>query len=679
MINQNNPLLSKWNTPFNAPPFDIIQPTHFKEAINKAIKQAENEIELIANNKNTPAFENTIVALERSGELLGKIAAILFNLNSAETSKEIQFAAMEASPAFTRFSNAVTLNPKLFERVKNIFENKTSLKLNSEQTALLEKKYKNFILGGAGLSDENKKRFMQITEELSTLGLKFDENLLEETNAWTLHITDKKSLDGLPESLVEMAAEEAKTKNVKGWIFTLHAPSYIPFMQFSSSRELREKMFMAYLSRCFNGNKFDNRDIVLKIVNLRIELAQILGFKNYAELALEDRMADSPEKVDNFLNDLYIASESGAKRDFNNVILHAKKLGHKGDIERWDWMYYSEKLRKSLYDFDDETLKPWFKLENVEKAIFSLASTLFGISFKLNNAIPVYHPEVKAYEVYDNDGVFLSLLYLDYHPRQGKSGGAWMTSYRDQKIIDDIDIRPFISIVTNFTRHTKTKPSLLSHNEMTTFLHEFGHALHGMLTKCNYESLSGTNVARDFVELPSQLMENYAFEAEWLQTWAVHYKTGEKLPAQYIKKIKEASIFNEGYAMFRQLGFGFLDMMWHTLTSQIKGDITTFDNSALKKTELFPKIPNTAISCSFSHIFGGGYAAGYYGYKWAEVLDADAFEYFSEKGIFDAETAASFRQNILEKGASEKPMELYIKFRGKEPSINPLLKRSGLN
>ena len=673
-----NPLLTEWDVPFSAPPFDIIKPAHFKEAIDKAIKEAENEIELIANNVNAPTFENTIAALERSGELLGKIAAVLFNLNSAETSKELQLAAQEASPALTRFSNAVTLNPKLFERVKNIFENRDSLGLNSEETALLEKKHKNFVLGGAGLSDEKKERFMQITEKLSTLGLKFDENLLEETNAWTLRVTDEESLDGLPETLIETAAAEAKSQNTEGWIFTLHSPSYVPFMQFSSKRELREKMYRAYSSRCFNGNQFDNRELVQKIVNLRIELAQILGFKSYAELALEERMADSPEKVNTFLNDLYNASEAGAKRDFNNVKLHAERLDHKEDIERWDWLYYSEKLRKSLYDIDDETLRPWFKLENVENAIFNLAATLFGISFRLNDKIPVYHPEVKVYEVYNEDESFLSLLYLDYHPRQGKSGGAWMTSYRDQKIIDGVDVRPFISIVTNFTRPTETKPSLLSHNEIITFLHEFGHALHGMLAKCNYESLSGTNVARDFVELPSQFMENYAFEEEWLQTWAVHYLTGEKLPMRYIKKIKEAAIFNEGYAMFRQLGFGFLDMTWHTQTLPVNSDITAFENSAMTKTELFPKTPYSNVSCSFSHIFGGGYAAGYYGYKWAEVLDADAFEYFSEKGIFDAETAASFRQNILEKGASEKPMELYVRFRGKKPSIEPLLKRSGL-
>ena len=675
---RKNPLLTEWNAPFNAPPFSIIKPVHFKEAINKAIKEAENEINIIANNENVPTFENTIEALERSGEFLSRITPILFNLNCAETSKKLQHAAQEASPALTRFSNSITLNPKLFERIKHIYENKDALELNNEQTSLLEKKYKNFVLGGAGLSDEDKNRFMQITEELSMLGLKFDENLLEETNAWTLHITDKELIDELPETLIETAAAEAKSKNAEGWIFTLHAPSYLPFMQFSPQRELREKMFKAYSSRCFNGNKFDNRDIIHKIVNLRVELAQILGFRNYAELALEDRMADSPRKVNAFLNDLYNASKLGAKRDFNRVKAYARKLGHKGCFERWDWHYYSEKLRKSLYNIDNETLRPWFELEKVENAIFNLATSMFGISFKLNDTIPVYHHEVKVYEVYNHDKSFLSLLYLDYHPRPAKSGGAWMTCYRDQKIINGVDVRPFVSIVTNFTRPTATKPSLLSHNEVITFLHEFGHALQGMLSKCNYGSLSGTNVARDFVELPSQFMENYAFEGKWLQTWAVHYKTGKKLPMPYIKKIKKAAIFNEGYAMFRQLAFGFLDMKWHTLTSPVNSDITLFEDSAMKKTKLFPKTPDLNISCSFSHIFGGGYAAGYYGYKWAEVLDADAFEYFSEKGIFDAETSDSFRRNILEKGASEKPMDLYVKFRGKKPSIEPLLKRGGL-
>lgn len=678
MTNQTNPLLVRWNTPFNAPPFNLIEPLHFKQAIGMAIKEAENETALIAGNNDSPTFDNTIAALEQSGELLGRITAILFNLNSAETSRELQLAAQEASPELTRFSNSITLNAKLFERVKHVFENRNSLGLDNEQIALVEKKYKNFIMGGAGLDNEKKNRFMQITEKLSILTLKFDENLLEETNAWNLHITDSELLEGLPETLVETAAAEAKSRNTGGWIFTLHAPSYVPFMQFSEKRELREKMFRAYSSRCFRGNTSDNSDTVIKIINLRIELSQLLGFKNYAAMVLGDRMAGSPEEVNMFLSNLRHSSEAGAQRDFSNVTLHARKLGHNEDVQRWDWPYYSEKLRKSLYDIDDETLRPWFRLDDVQKAIFNLAGTLFGITFRPNSTVPVYHHEVKAYEVYDNNGAFLALLYLDYHPRPGKSGGAWMTTYRDQKVKHGTDVRPFISICANFTRPTGTKPSLLSHGEVTTFLHEFGHALHGMFAKCRYESLSGTNVARDFVELPSQLMENYAFEEKWLQTWAVHYQTGEKLPAAYIKKIKEAAVFNEGYAMYRQLGFSFLDMQWHTLASADGIGITQFERAAMKETELFPEVYGTNTSCSFSHIFGGGYAAGYYGYKWAEVLDADAFEYLSGKGIFDTETFASFRTNILEKGASEEPMTLYIRFRGKKPSVEPLLRRSGL-
>jgi peptidyl-dipeptidase Dcp len=674
----DNPLLKPWETPFGVPPFNLIEIPHYKPAVEKAIESASEEILSITDNPEEPDFENTIAALDRSGELLGRISSVLFNLNSAETGKELQAVAQEVSPLLTRFSNDITLNEKLFGRIKAVYNNKESAGLTTEQKILTERKYRNFILGGAGLEEDKRRRFREVSEELATLSLTFEENVLDETNSFELHLTDPADLAGLPESLIEMAAVEAAGREKTGWIFTLHFPSYMPFMQYSERRELRQKMAKAYSSRGFRGNKSDNSGNVLKIVNLRVEIAGILGFSSFAEMILGDRMADTPMKVENFLEELFTAAKLAAARDFDNVRKFAAGNGLTGPLHRWDWAYFSEKLKKKLYDIDDEILKPYFSLEKVEKAIFNLAGTLFGIRFSENRSIPLYHPDVKTYEVYDGNDTFLSMLYIDYHPRPGKNGGAWMTSYRDQKIINGNEVRPIISIVANFTRPSETRPALLTFNELTTFLHEFGHSLHGMLTKCTYESLSGTNVARDLVELPSQFMENYAFEKEWLDTWATHWQTGEKIPAEIIGKIKEVAAFNEGYTSLRQLGFGFLDMAWHIIKKPVDTNITEFENSAMEKTELFPKIEGTNMSTSFGHIFGGGYAAGYYGYKWAEVLDADAFSYFTEKGIFNKETAASFRENILEKGGSEKPHDLYIRFRGKEPSIEALLIRSGL-
>jgi len=674
----NNPLLQDWKTPFGTPPFHLIETIHFKPAIKKAIKSAGNEIKIITDNNELPDFENTIASLDRVGETLGRITSLLYNLNSAETNKSLQEVAQEVSPLLTRFSNDITLNEKLFERIKIVFKSMEFSGLNTEQKVLTEKKFRNFILGGAALKEEERKRFRAISEELATLSLKFEENILEETNSFELHITDKNDLAGLPESLIEMAAMEAEMRKKQGWIFTLHFPSYVPFMQYSERRVLREKMLKAYSSRAFRGNDNDNSQNALKIANLRLEIAGILGFSTFAEMILGDRMADTPEKVEKFLEELYVASKPAALRDFEHVSSIAESRGHTGAIERYDWAYYSEKLKKKLYDIDDEILKPYFSLEKVEAAILGLASALYGIRFIRNNTIPIYHPEVKTFEVYDYDKTFLSILYIDYHPRPGKNGGAWMTSYRDQKNENGNEVRPLVSIVANFTRQSETRPSLLSFNELTTLLHEFGHSLHGILSKCTYESLSGTNVARDFVELPSQFMENYAFEKEWLDTWAIHYITGEKIPVEIISKIKEASTFNEGYACYRQLSFGFLDMAWHTIIKPVETNISDFESVAMAKTELFPPIEGLNMSASFGHIFGGGYAAGYYGYKWAEVLDADAFSYFTETGIFNKETAAAFRKNILEKGGTENPHDLYVRFRGKEPSIDALLKRSGL-
>jgi len=673
-----NPLLEAWNTPYCTPPFDRIETKHFKPAAEEAILNANSEIKVISENPEPPTFDNTIVALENAGETLGKITSILFNLNSAETNKELQSVIQEISPLLTRFSNDITLNEKLFERINHLFEKKDSSGLNTEHKILLERKYRSFKLGGAGLSGSSKERFRVISEELATLSLKFDENVLEETNSFELHITDKENLEGLHDSLIEAAEKEATSREKKGWIFTLHYPSYVPFMQYSCKRSLRETMLKAYSKRGYNGNEFDNSQNVIKMVNLRLELANILGFSSFSEMVLGDRMADTADKVEKFLDDLYNASKPAAFRDLETVQLFAQESGLNDNLRRWDWAFYSEKLKKKLYDFDDEILKPYFLLEKVESAIFSLASDLYGINFTPVTNIPLYHNEVKTFEVFDSDNTFLSILYLDYHPRPGKSGGAWMTSYRDQKNENGIDTRPFISIVTNFTRPSDTRPSLLTFNELTTFLHEFGHALHGMLTRCTYESLSGTSVSRDFVELPSQFMENFAFEKEWLDKWATHFETGAKIPGILVDKIKEASTYNEGYACYRQLSFGLLDMAWHSILEPVTKTISEFEKEAMSKTELFPPVEGLNMSASFGHIFGGGYAAGYYGYKWAEVLDADAFSYFQETGIFNQKTAESFRRNILEKGGKEKPDKLYLNFRGKEPSIEALLKRSGL-
>lgn len=673
-----NPLLKDWNTPYGTPLFAEIRTEHFVPAVKEALEMAQKEIDAISRNAEAPDFENTIAALDSAGQALSRITSVLFNLNSAETNKALQECAREVSPLLARFSNDITLNPKLFERIAKVFEKKDEAGLTTEQKILLEKKHRSFILGGAGLPEEKRKRFREISEELARLSLEFEENVLEETNSWELHITSEDDLAGLPEGVIEAAAAEASSRKKEGWVFTLHFPSYVPFMQYSEKRDLREKILKAYSSRAFRGNEHDNSQNVIKITNLRLEVAKLLGFENYAAMALDDRMADTPEKVEKFLDELHTASNNAAKKDFENVHAFAAENGHKDTLQRWDWSFFSEKLKMKLYDIDDEILRPYFPLEKAEQAIFSLASRLYGIKFIRNETVQVYHPEVRVFEVYDEDGTFLAVFYTDYHPRPGKNGGAWMTSYRDQRIENGADVRPLISIVANFTRPTESRPSLLSFGEVTTFLHEFGHSLHGILTKCTYESLSGTGVARDFVELPSQFMENFAYEKEWLDTWAAHYQTGEKIPDEMIVKIRNAAVYNEGYSCMRQLGFSFLDMAWHTLKEPFRGSISDFEKKAMEGTELFPPVSGLNMSAQFNHIFSGGYAAGYYGYKWAEVLDADAFELFREKGIFNHEVASSFRKNILEKGGTEKPQELYRKFRGRDPQMDAFLKRSGL-
>ncbi len=682
-----NPLLQEWNTPFNIAPFELIKPEHYKPAVEQAIEMARREIDDIIANPAEPDFQNSVEALERAGSRLNQITALLFNLNSADTSPELQAAAMEVSPLLTSFANDITLNPALFLKVKSVYDKMDQLGLNPEQRILLDRKYKGFVRGGAALSDNDKEKFREITVELSTLSLKFEENVLAETNDFSLHLTSEQELAGLPFGIREAAAALAKEKGVEGWLFNLHAPSFVPFMQYADRRDLREKLFRAYSVRAFRGNEHDNKAIVKRIVELRLQLAQLLGFSDYASYALEERMASTPEEVNSFLQKLLEASTPAGKRDLEEMEQYARGLGFEDKIERWDWSYFSEKLRMERFKIDDEALRPYMPLEKVREAVLGLATTLYGLTFRENGEIPVYNNEVTAYEVHDGERGIIAILMLDFHPRPGKSGGAWMTGFREQSREPGAEVDshgetgrrviPVVSLVMNFTRPTPARPSLLSHSEMNTFLHEFGHALHGMLSDCTYESLAGTNVKRDFVELPSQILENWAWEKEWLDTWAAHWQTGEKIPDEILMQLKKSLTYNEGYACMRQLGFGLLDMAWHTLREPFDGDIVAFERAAMAPALLLPHANGSCMSVSFAHLFSGGYAAGYYGYKWAEVLDADAFSLFRERGIFDRETALAFRKNILEKGGSREPDELYRAFRGREPSLEPLIERSG--
>ena len=673
-----NPLLASFTTPHETPPFDKIETKDYEPAFDEAITEASEEIKAIASSSIPANFENTIIALDQTGEKLDTLSSIFFNLNSAYTNDAMQEISQRVSPKLTAFSNSVYMNPQLFARVKQVYEAQDSLELTPEQATLLEDTWKSFIRGGADLEGEARERFREISMELSQLGLKFEENTLAETNNFALHLTNPENLSGLPEGTIEMAAIAAREKDKEGWLFSLHAPSYIPFMKYADKRELREKMYRAYTSRGNRGNEYDNNEIVKKIVALRLEKAHLLGYQTYAEYVLSNRMAQTPEVVNSFLSQLLAASHPHALAEKAEVTEFAHRNGFEGELQRWDWAYYSNKLKQEKYALDDEMLKPYFKLENVQKGVFGLANRLYGITFHEVTDIPKYHEDVKTFEVYDCNGDFLAVLYTDFFPRESKNGGAWMTEYRGQYRKNGQDVRPLISIVMNFTKPTTSKPSLLTFDEVTTFLHEFGHSLHGMLSQCTYHSTGGTNVYRDFVELPSQIMENWALEKEWLDTWAVHYETGEKIPQEYINKIREAANFQSGYQSDRQLSFGMVDMAWHSITAPLTESVQAFENRAMASTESFPTVDSNCLSTAFGHIFSGGYAAGYYSYKWAEVLDADAFSVFKEKGIFDAATAASFRKNILEKGGSEHPMTLYKRFRGQEPSVDALLERSGL-
>lgn len=674
-----NPFLKPFDTPHGTPPFDKIKIEHFEPAFEEAMNQHNKEIDEIVNNSSSPTFSNTIVALENAGELMNRVGGVFFNLLSAESNDEMMEISQRLSPKLSEHSNNISLNEALFERIKAVYDQRNESGLNQEQIRLVEKYFEQFENSGATLSSADKAKYKELSIQLSKATLDFGQNALKESNKFEMLITDKVDLAGLPESVTEAAAAKAKSKNKDGWLFDLSAPSYLGFMKYSSNRDLREKLYMAYNTKSVKGGEFDNQAIVNKIVNLRLQIANLLGYESYADYILKNRMAKNKESVYNLLDDLAEAYSSIAHQEVNDVSDYAKKIeGTTIDIQPWDWSYYSDKLKDERFDLNDEMTRPYFELERVKKGVFGLATDLYGITFHKNENTPVYHPEVEAFDVIDNNGEFLAVLFTDFHPRDGKRAGAWMTSFREQFVKDGKDYRPHVSIVMNFTRPTDTKPALLTFDEVETFLHEFGHALHGMLAKSNYESLSGTSVFRDFVELPSQIMENWIVEKEYLDKFAYHYETGEKMPADLIQKLIDAANFNTGYLCLRQLSFGYLDMAWHSLSSSFDGDVREFERKAMDKVKLLPVIEDACMSTSFSHIFSGGYAAGYYGYKWAEVLDADAFSLFKEKGLFDKDTAKSFRENILEKGNTEDPMTLYKRFRGHEPSIEALLERSGV-
>ena len=674
-----NPLLHPFNTPFETPPFEEIKTEHFLPAIQVAIQEGKEEVNKITSTPEEPDFENTIEALERSGERVGLISGIFFNLNSAETNDEIQKIAREISPLLSEYSNDIMLDEELFQRIKAVHDQKEDLLLSPEEKTLLEKTYKSFVRNGANLSGDKKQRLREIDKELSQLSLVFGENVLKETNKYQLEIKEEKDLSGLPDHVVEAAAQTAKENGKEGsWIFTLQFPSYIPFMTYADNRELREKLFRAYGSKAYKGDEHDNQEVILKKVHLRQERAELLGYQSHADFVLEERMAESPGKVVDFLDNLLKYAKPVGEKEVQELTEYAKSMGGPEKLERWDIAYYSEKLKKEKYSIDDEMLKPYFKLENVIDGVFQVTGRLYGLQFKPLKNVQVYHPDVKVFEVLDEFNRHTAVLYADFFPRPGKRNGAWMTSFRGQKKMDGKDFRPHISIVCNFTKPTASKPSLLTFNEVTTLFHEFGHALHGMLANGKYESLSGTSVYWDFVELPSQVLENWVYEKESLDLFARHYESGEAIPEELVKRIKESANFMEAYQTVRQVGLAKLDMGWHMKKAVKVKDVGAYERELQKDTDLLPPVEGTNTSCSFSHIFQGGYASGYYSYKWAEVLDADAFEFFQERGIFNKDTADLFRKHILSAGGSEHPMELYKRFRGKEPSPEALLRRTGM-
>ncbi|MFD1166399.1 M3 family metallopeptidase [Sphingobacterium daejeonense] len=673
-----NILNKAFETNYNTAPFSKISNEDYIPAFQEAIADTKKEIEDIVGNDQAASFENTIEALSFSGLQLDRISNIFFNLHSAETNDEIEKMAVQIAPMLAELSSDITLNYNLFLRIKEIYDQKDNLTLSPEQDTLLTKYYRDFVRNGALLADDKKKELREIDQEMSVLKLNFAEHVLAETNAYRLHITEKANLDGLPENVVEAAHELAKEKGKEGWIFTLDYPSYIPFMTYASNRELRKELAIAAGKKAFQDNENNNEEVVLKMANLRHKRAKLLGYDSHAHFKLEERMAQDPKTVNSFLNDLLSKGKPAAIREFEELSKYAKEKDGIDHLEKWDASYYSEKLKQEKFNLDDEKLRPYFKLENVLNGVFEIAHKLYGLNFKEIHNIDKYHPEVQTFEVSNESGELVAIFYADFFPRKGKRNGAWMTSYKSQYEKDGHNERPHISIVCNFTRPTATKPSLLTFNEVTTLFHEFGHALHGMLADTVYPTLSGTSVYWDFVELPSQVMENWCYEEDALKLFAKHYETGETIPMEYIAKIKESASFLEGLATVRQLSFGLLDMGWHGQDPSAISNVKEFENEQFKSTQIYPDVKENVMSTSFSHIFDGGYSSGYYSYKWAEVLDADAFDYFKQEGIFSKEVAKKFKDNILSKGGTEHPMKLYKQFRGHEPSVDPLLKRAGL-
>ena len=673
-IDESNPLLAEWDTPHATPPFDLIKIEHYEPAIETAIAVSRAEIDAIVNNPAKPTFKNTIVAMERQGALLNRILGLFYNLNEADTSAEMEAIALRIQPKLTELSNDVALNPELFARVKAVYEG-SRRGLSDVDIKLLEDSYKSFSRSGAALADDKKEEYRKYTAELSEATLIFGQNALAATNAFAINITNPAQVAELPDFVKEGLAAEAKARGEKGWTVTLKAPSYGPFMMYSSQRDIKEKLYRAYNSRAMGG-EHDNSQIIRNITSLRMKIANLLGYKTHADYTLEERMAESAENVNSFLEELRASTIDFAHKDYATISDYAHSKGLKDKLMPWDWAYYTEKYKSEKYAINDEQVKPYLKLDNVIKGVFLLAEKLYGLSFVANDKIQVYHPDVTAYEVYDGNDL-MAVLYLDFFPRESKRSGAWMTEFRGTKIVDGVETRPLVSLVMNFTKPTETTPSLLTFDEFTTFLHEFGHALHGMLAKGEYESMNGTSVYRDFVELPSQIMENWATEKEYLDMWAVHYQTGEAIPAELVEKIVAAKNYLAAYGNVRQLSFGMSDMAWHTMTEPYEGEIEPFEMKAMAPVQVTPVVEGTAMAPAFTHIFSGGYAAGYYGYKWAEVLAADAFSLFKEKGIFDAATAKSFR-HLLEQGGQRHPMDIYVEFRGHKPETQALVEAMGL-
>ncbi len=661
-----NPFFGTYNTPHGTVPFDQIKLEHYEPAIVEGIAQQKAEIDAIVNNPEAPTFANTIEPYELSGDLLERTTNVFANQLSANTCDELQELANKLMPMLSEHENDIFLNEKLFARIKQVYDNRNNEQLNAEQLKLLEDIYIGFTRSGANLNDEQKATLRELTKQLSLLSLQFSNNLLKETNDYQLHLTNEDDLEGLPDSAVEAARETAEEKGLDGWVFTLKSPSFSPFMMYADNRNLRQQLYMAYNTRCTHDNAQNNMEVVKQLVNLRMQVAQLLGYKTYADYALERRMALDQAHVYKLLNDLLDAYTPTAHKEIDEVQALARELeGDDFNLMPWDLGYYSHKLKERKFNLDNEKLRPYFELSKVKQGVFGLATRLYGITFKENKDIPVYHPDVDAYEVFDKDGSFLAVLYTDFYPREGKQGGAWMTSYKEQWIDRKTgeNSRPHVSLVMNFTKPTKEKPALLTHGEVNTFLHEFGHSLHGMFANTTYRTLSGTSVFWDFVELPSQFMENYAVEKDFLHTFAYHYKTGELLPDELVQSIIDSQNFNIAYACLRQVSFGLLDMAWYTRQEAFDGDVISYERKAWEPAQVLPQVDGTCMSVQFSHIFAGGYAAGYYSYKWAEVLDADAFALFKQNGIFDSSTATSFRENILSKGGTEHPMTLYKRFR----------------